>query len=257
MIVEHDLLSFLRSLKDRVIWTAVASTLPSIAILLSIVYNCLDLVPECFTFLVPIFSRIFWAVSACMTFIIFTGFLQQGENNPSSSGNPEKQERLHFNFWKGFSRLLFPLYLTNYTVIRYMFFSSRQSLSTHFVSLVSLRFTQFNWFSLNFVFFSPQQVTQVTSTLSFIFLFAFLAQIFLLSPLEYARKSLMNYLAKRKIDWSTLDSSMALATRWKSPSVTCSLIVSHRFASVFPQTEPNCSHHRHFFSVKSSALRVD
>lgn len=111
---------------------------------LNCAYNIFHLIPEEFVFLVPIFNRIGIAIS-CVLFVLslpaFFTFVEKQFNNTECENSDKMKDEGNtesFNLGKGISRLTLPMYITNFLVIRFLYFTSRQPMSFDPLSLVRI-----------------------------------------------------------------------------------------------------------------------
>lgn len=158
--------------------------------LLALMYNAFNLIPWWLVPIVPIVGRTSVAIAFPLSYFFFLHLVENSSTQSdetiqsSASVNNCKEKNISLNFTKGMHRLIFPVYLTNYLVIRYLFFSSRTPITVGFLN----------------------SLTRILSTSILILLFALLVQLFILSPVEYARQRCMTYLMREKTKQEWADS---------------------------------------------------
>lgn len=106
----------------------------------TLIYNSLEILPDSMTFLVVIFNRTFQSIGIAFLFLYIMALKPKNELTTNKSDSPKEveEEKVTLNVIKGFCRLSFALYVSNYLVIRSLFFSSRNTFPTTLVDWVSL-----------------------------------------------------------------------------------------------------------------------
>ena len=141
-MVLGKIIPVLKDIRQHIKWVLASLWAYSSVMFGIFVYNYFNLVPESLTFLVVLWNRSFFAIYFAITFIYSLALKPMNEkyfakpsksesevsnNNNNDKTNNEEESAVEFNFFKGFARLTFAIYVFNYLTIRAIFFTSRNT----------------------------------------------------------------------------------------------------------------------------------
>lgn len=172
----------LKTIKEHIVFFTSALLCSSLVTIMTTLYNSLEVVPESLAFIVVIFNRTAQSISVNMMFIYFSNAFRTPEK---SADDDAKQDTSEFNLLKAFYRLTFAVYVSNYLVIRTIFFTSRSTISPNLID----------------------SGIRCISTLVIIYVVAFAFHVFLLAPLDNVRKYVLEGEKKMKQSWDRFLSS--------------------------------------------------
>ena len=150
--------------------------LSNLVTIMTMLYNSLEVIPESLAFFVVIFNRTFQSLAIALVFVYFTNVFKTQNKSPTRDESPASEDTSSFNLLKAFFRLTFAVYVSNYLVIRTMFFTSRTAISPNLID----------------------SGVRTISTLVIIYVVAFAFHLLLLSPLDNVRKHLFERTRKTK-----------------------------------------------------------